>query len=348
MKKNILNSIRKSKFFSFFIIGMLSNLVVFAEPATQAIFNFSAKQNIKYWHSTSYLIALNSEIAKKNYNSKIFENNDLGRSHSSEEGLSHVQVDADRDSGRIGVKTEGANDFIQDNFFNFFIPDSIDLSTHHTLLSYELFGVLSEEGTTKSINGSKAYGGKILKKDQHWKKVEEYLPQTLLKNGNNEIFFNRSIDSIYEYEIKNVSLKLYNEFEETFIQSKINHEQIFNIEKDFVSTKINLQDATGSNFSFYGISLKPKKHLENEVVMEVSGLPFKDVKPLDQDLLNVTAGDFTAYRVQAIDSVIDTVELFLAYDFHAIPEGYSSKDIRTYFFDKVNKSWKALPVARID
>src|SRR5690554_544657 len=234
MKKNILNSIRKSKVFSFFIIGVLSNLVVFAEPATQAVFNFSAKQNTKHWHSTSHRITLNSEITKKKYNSKLFENIDLDRSHSSQKGLSHVQVDADRNSGKIGVRTEGTNDFIQDNFFNFYIPDSIDLSTHHTLLSYELFGLLSEEGTTKSINGSKAYGGKILKKDQHWKKVEEYLPQTLLKNGNNEIFFNRSIDSIYEYEIKNVSLKLYNEFEETFIQSKINHEQILKDRKSVV------------------------------------------------------------------------------------------------------------------
>src|SRR5699024_5921726 len=234
-----------------------------------------------------------------------------------------------------------------DNFFNFYIPESFDLSKYQTILEYELFGLLTEEGTTKSINGSIAYGGRTIEKDEDWKVVTEFLPQTLLKNGNNEIFFNRYTDSIYEYALKNVSLKLYTEYNETVFQAEITHQRVFNLENEFVSARKNLQDSTDFNLPFYELLLKPQTYPEEEAVIEVSGLPFKDVKPLDQDLLNVTAGDFPAYRIQGKDSVT-VVEIFLAYDFQAIPEGYSPKDIRTYYFDKINKSWKSLPVAWID
>ena len=81
----------------------------------------------------------------------------------------------------------------------------------------------------------------------------------------------------------------------------------------------------------------------------VEGLMFKDVKALDPDLYNVTAGDFTGYRIKKInlaDSV--SIKLHIKYDPDKIPDGYTAKDVKTFYFDRSQRNWKALPVESLD
>ena len=79
--------------------------------------------------------------------------------------------------------------------------------------------------------------------------------------------------------------------------------------------------------------------------LSVTGLTFKDVKTLSNDIENVTAGNYAGYRIKRMnipDSI--PVQLHLKYNPDNIPEGYTAKDIKTFYFDKKQRSWKALPV----
>ena len=81
----------------------------------------------------------------------------------------------------------------------------------------------------------------------------------------------------------------------------------------------------------------------------VEGLKFKDIKPLDSDLRNVTAGKFSGYRIKHLnfsDSV--AAHLHLRYDPEKIPAGYTEKDIKTFYFDKTQLLWKAIAVDSLD
>ncbi|WP_158524905.1 SpvB/TcaC N-terminal domain-containing protein, partial [Mesonia sp. K7] len=80
----------------------------------------------------------------------------------------------------------------------------------------------------------------------------------------------------------------------------------------------------------------------------VNKLEFKDVRVLNSSLYNVTAGDAPAFRVQKLhlpDSV--PVKLHLKFDENKIPQGYSAKDVKTFYYNKSERQWKALPTDSI-
>lgn len=83
--------------------------------------------------------------------------------------------------------------------------------------------------------------------------------------------------------------------------------------------------------------------------IEVSGLKFKDIRTLNEDLENVTAGEFESYRIKKVNLSESTgVKLNIKYDPEKIPAGYTAKDIKTFYYDNRSRSWKGIDPDYID
>lgn len=86
------------------------------------------------------------------------------------------------------------------------------------------------------------------------------------------------------------------------------------------------------------------KNSSQSAQISITGLYFKDVKTLEDDLENVTGGQYSGYRVKTHTSDSITLQLHLKYDPRKIPAGYNAKDVKTFYFDRENRNWKVLAV----
>ncbi|WP_121667978.1 SpvB/TcaC N-terminal domain-containing protein [Mesonia aquimarina] len=103
--------------------------------------------------------------------------------------------------------------------------------------------------------------------------------------------------------------------------------------------------------SFYAAKLSPGDYSKNrQFKLTVKGLYFKDIRPLNPDLVNVTEGKFLAYRLKRKINKKDSLsfKLHLKFDTGKIPNGYSPKDIRTLYYNRTQKKWKPLPIDSLD
>jgi RHS repeat-associated protein len=86
-----------------------------------------------------------------------------------------------------------------------------------------------------------------------------------------------------------------------------------------------------------------KGDLSKGALLSITALREVDLPALDGGMVNVTRHGsgfrFLPHRTR----FAKPVRLKLAYDEHKIPEGYTEKDIRTYFFDEESHHWVALP-----
>lgn len=117
------------------------------------------------------------------------------------------------------------------------------------------------------------------------------------------------------------------------------------------STKVySINDFISASIVYNDLKVVFENQLLNEQgQLVIQGLKFKDVKTLNDDIENVTAGDYSAYRIMkrnVLDSV--SMQLHIKYDPEQIPDGYTARDIKTFYFDKNQRSWKALPVDSLD
>src|SRR5699024_429574 len=95
---------------------------------------------------------------------------------------------------------------------------------------------------------------------------------------------------------------------------------------------LTLQDAENDNYEIH-----------------ITALAFKDLEPIGSGMVNITKGRFPGYSVAAEGlSENATRQLSLAYDSQKIPDGYTPKDIKIFYFEEDSRSWKALPVDSID
>ncbi|MBD1556275.1 hypothetical protein HC752_04935 [Vibrio sp. S9_S30] len=77
--------------------------------------------------------------------------------------------------------------------------------------------------------------------------------------------------------------------------------------------------------------------------IEIFTMNERDVPELDQGMVNVTSGDASAYRFLPHGIKFNQEnELSLGYDRSKIPEGYSEKDVYTYFYDDETNRWVQL------
>ncbi|MBA3900291.1 MAG: hypothetical protein H0X62_08810, partial [Bacteroidetes bacterium] len=442
---SIFKKIRKPGYTSFLIAGLLSNIIVFAEPVSRGTTNILMEKNnhsyyIPYSNNKSYIdnnpafpssTNKNASLAESSYNKEdneeFYKNIKLLKKEepSSRANENQYEFFAIEKQGEIGKEDINQYETGKDNYFNITLPRDLDLQSYDVYMTYELFGLSQGSQTTKSINGFDAFGGKMIQIDSQWKKVKEILPNSQIKLGKNEIFFNRRADNLYSYHVKNLKFELVEKsnkaiqivensfnmkdgnvhvlgtiqdrsiqnleidktiipihqavFEYVFTDVEPNKENIeityeifgetkkvvvpiskhdremkvklFNEEFVSESKLFELKgDNTIKSFNFYASSIKisDESALNAFGSFTVKGINFKDVKPLNHDLLNITAGQFEAYRIEVAEIVdSSSFSIQLAYDVDKIPSGYTYKDIRTFYFDELDKSWKALPLTEI-
>lgn len=388
MSLQIFKKLRKPGFATTFIVGMLSNVVVFADPVSRVINNYGLESHrtVYPYYSTDSAMGdreVHGTLPAKAYSP--FAENRIAPSISEPISLSHKNREkvtgeserkknttpknqfsptldphileeflvfhAQEEQGAIGVSEAYRSDNGRDNYFTMTLPEAIDFSDYTPVLAYELYGLSEGGGTTKSINGGTAYGGSAMEKDSIWKSVEEYLPVALLRKGKNEVFFNRRTDGDYGYQVRNISIKLYKTQNPEMGKSK--KEVIATIAADGpLASKTfsleNMGETPEAPFGALSLAAVMVDSAATGGVATVWGLPFKDVKPLDQELVNVTSGNFEGYRVGFSEAILTPLRLNLDYDPEKIPEGYTVKDVKTYYYDRQDRSWKAMPVDAVD
>tara|TARA_R110000850_G_C9994955_1_gene467523 strand:- start:1125 stop:11606 length:10482 start_codon:yes stop_codon:yes gene_type:complete len=241
MPFNVFKTLRKPGYTNFLIAGLMSNLMVFAEPVQRASSNLLFEKNFRiHFHKNTFhkpeadtntiepvegtlkTVENNvnpdkprTTVKSSKENESLSTNSNLKRKapqqaqNNTFNDLSEYFVFyAKEEQGKIGIEEVFYPENPHDNFFNIVIPENISIDKYDVILSYDLFGLNEAANTTKSINGNEAYGGKIITKDNAWKEVQEQIQPTHLKQGPNEIFFTRRADIPYTYFIKNVKLTL--------------------------------------------------------------------------------------------------------------------------------------------
>ncbi len=88
--------------------------------------------------------------------------------------------------------------------------------------------------------------------------------------------------------------------------------------------------------------------LTKKTTLSISTLREIDLMPTQSGLINVT-GKHSGYRMLPHGTQFNKpVRIGLPYDSTKIPNGYTEKDIRTYYFDEDKRSWTALAFDSID
>ncbi|MCY9877328.1 SpvB/TcaC N-terminal domain-containing protein [Vibrio natriegens] len=86
-----------------------------------------------------------------------------------------------------------------------------------------------------------------------------------------------------------------------------------------------------------------KNSISSDRDIEIFTLAERDIPALDQGMVNVTRGDAAAYRFLPHGIKFDQSNtLTLGYEKSKIPEGYSDKDVFTYFYDDETNRWVQL------
>lgn len=102
--------------------------------------------------------------------------------------------------------------------------------------------------------------------------------------------------------------------------------------------------STTNTLNFAGATLQVDSlQLDVEQSFSITGLSFKDMPTLSQEMVNVTA-DYKAYRMLPSGSHFEKypAKISIKYDESKLPSGYTAKDIKTFYFDNDQKKWMEL------
>jgi len=96
--------------------------------------------------------------------------------------------------------------------------------------------------------------------------------------------------------------------------------------------------------ALHGLQLSvPENAINQDEVLSVTALRDIDLSALNPDMVNVTQS-YKGYRMLPHGTRFEqAVNLQIAYDPALIPEGYTDKDIRAFYFDEAARRWLALP-----
>jgi len=95
------------------------------------------------------------------------------------------------------------------------------------------------------------------------------------------------------------------------------------------------------------INIEPNALQENTDI-SITALRQIDLPPLDASMVNVTKNE-EGYRFLPHGTQFDeAAQIKLAFDENKIPKGYTTKDIKTYYFDETAKHWIALPLDSVN
>ncbi len=119
----------------------------------------------------------------------------------------------------------------------------------------------------------------------------------------------------------------------------------FDLSGAVVSTQRRVLAGQAASLSMDGASIAiPQGALHTAATVSVTALRTIDLPSLDQGMVNVMVSGGGFRFLPHETKFAREAKLRLAYDSVSIPDGYTAKDIRTYFFDEKKGHWVALPL----
>ena len=112
---------------------------------------------------------------------------------------------ADHPSGIIGQPDGRVSDNPEDNIFEITV-EKVSPNMRAWLV-YDLKGVSSGQGISRSINDRMAVGGYLTILSKDWKTVREEISPSWVKAGKNTILFTLPSDASYSYSVRNVRIE---------------------------------------------------------------------------------------------------------------------------------------------
>ena len=112
---------------------------------------------------------------------------------------------ADHASGIIGQPDGRVSDNPEDNIFEITV-EKVSPNMRAWLV-YDLKGVSSGQGISRSINDRTAVGGYLTVLSKDWKTVREEISPEWLKDGRNTVLFTIPTDASYAYSVRNVHIE---------------------------------------------------------------------------------------------------------------------------------------------
>ena len=112
---------------------------------------------------------------------------------------------ADHPSGIIGQPDGRVSDNPEDNIFEITV-EKVSPNMRAWLV-YDLKGVSSGQGISRSINDRMAVGGYLTILSKDWKTVREEISPEWLKDGRNTVLFTIPTDASYAYSVRNVHIE---------------------------------------------------------------------------------------------------------------------------------------------
>lgn len=258
----------------------------------------------------------------------------VNASSSSFDGGDNQFYISDIKEGVIGKDKDHPIDQVFDNVFNINIANLIASDQYYTL-DYDLYGVKKYTDISKVINDDLAIGGNSVEKTEYWNSQSEPLANKSLVNGNNTIIFTIPSDANYTYRVRNVRISLHNGTEKLV-------SQVFNSYSPAIAQK-NVLATTEAELSLATAKLViEKSSLKETQNFSITPLRDIDIPALSSEMVNVTQEN-SGYRfLPHGEHFSSPAKVFIGYDKSKIPAGYTEQDIKTFFFDRVQKKWVAL------
>ena len=120
-------------------------------------------------------------------------------------GLGSSTSFATPNSGIVGIPNGRVSDNPEDNLFEITLAKVP--SNSRAWLVYDLKGVSSASGVSKSINDRPGVGGYLTALSKEWKTVREEISPSWVKAGKNTILFTLPSDASYSYSVRNVRIE---------------------------------------------------------------------------------------------------------------------------------------------
>lgn len=140
-----------------------------------------------------------------------------------------------------------------------------------------------------------------------------------------------------EFVYEDVQGKIFHEKKKIDISS--NADTSYDIEQpSLISKTLEIDPVSPINLDIDGFSLRAFSVENKNTQVTIEQLRKTDLAPLESGMINVTKGK-TGYRVASSTSLGLTTTIELQYDTQLIPDGYSEKDIKTFYFDHKQKTW---------
>lgn len=114
-------------------------------------------------------------------------------------------ITSEQSIGHIGISEGKASDNPEDNLFEIELAENI-AGNKRVWLAYDLYGISSGNGVSKSINDRPATGGYHAVVSKDWTTVREEISPSWLHKGTNRILFT-AVEGMPAYSVRNLRIE---------------------------------------------------------------------------------------------------------------------------------------------